>query len=371
MARVAIVGAGITGISCAYYLLQKGYDVTIYESNSREALEASFQNTGQLSFSHTNPLYKMLGFKTLLSSFFSNSQPYKINISNPRMYKFYKSFLRNAVRRNSQDEVEIAEISKKSAEIFYSLPKHLFNGVSLSTGIVHVFNKKCVPNYPKLCELDPTLAILPFNGGYFCPDDATLDCYAFSQNILDDFAFNGGKIKFSNKFVLENRANYDAVVLSCAARDSRITSPLNVAPLRGYSVTFDITGSSYIPRYGYIDEQNRLVSSVYHRVGEVLLRVAGFGDVGFDDASKFNADARLEILIEKSLKMFPFLNRRYLTQRWTSERLLTPNSVPIIDKHENFENVVWNVGHGTLGVTMSFGCADKVYKILQNCLPIQ
>ena len=49
MKKIAIVGAGITGITTAYQLLKKGYEVTVFEKNRYAAMETSFANGGQLS----------------------------------------------------------------------------------------------------------------------------------------------------------------------------------------------------------------------------------------------------------------------------------------------------------------------------------
>ena len=51
-AKVAIIGAGVTGITTAYQLLLKGVDVTVFEANPYPAMETSYANGGQLSASN-------------------------------------------------------------------------------------------------------------------------------------------------------------------------------------------------------------------------------------------------------------------------------------------------------------------------------
>ena len=54
--KVAIViGAGIAGVSTAYYLARAGYDVRCYEKRRRVAREASFLNGGLVCPSLTLP----------------------------------------------------------------------------------------------------------------------------------------------------------------------------------------------------------------------------------------------------------------------------------------------------------------------------
>ena len=49
MKNIAIIGAGITGITTAYQLLERGYNVSVFDKNRYAAMETSFANGGQLS----------------------------------------------------------------------------------------------------------------------------------------------------------------------------------------------------------------------------------------------------------------------------------------------------------------------------------
>jgi D-amino-acid dehydrogenase len=52
MTHVAIVGAGITGVTTADALLERGYRVTVFDRHRYPAMETSFANGGQLSASN-------------------------------------------------------------------------------------------------------------------------------------------------------------------------------------------------------------------------------------------------------------------------------------------------------------------------------
>ena len=49
---IAVIGAGITGVTTAYELATRGYAVTVYDRNRYPAMETSFANGGQLSASN-------------------------------------------------------------------------------------------------------------------------------------------------------------------------------------------------------------------------------------------------------------------------------------------------------------------------------
>src|SRR6201996_7150386 len=52
MSRIAIIGAGITGVTTAHALAQLGHQVTVFERHRYAAMETSFANGGQLSASN-------------------------------------------------------------------------------------------------------------------------------------------------------------------------------------------------------------------------------------------------------------------------------------------------------------------------------
>ena len=53
--KVIILGAGVVGVTSAWYLREAGHDVTVVERQPGPGLETSFANGGQISVSHAEP----------------------------------------------------------------------------------------------------------------------------------------------------------------------------------------------------------------------------------------------------------------------------------------------------------------------------
>ncbi|MBC8119482.1 MAG: FAD-dependent oxidoreductase, partial [Burkholderiaceae bacterium] len=53
--HVLVLGAGVIGVTCAWFLRAAGHQVTVVERQSGAARETSFANGGQISVSHAEP----------------------------------------------------------------------------------------------------------------------------------------------------------------------------------------------------------------------------------------------------------------------------------------------------------------------------
>ena len=70
MTSIAVIGAGITGVTTAYKLNALGYDVTVFDRQGHAGMETSFANGGQLSASNAevwnHPSTFLKGLKWML-----------------------------------------------------------------------------------------------------------------------------------------------------------------------------------------------------------------------------------------------------------------------------------------------------------------
>src|SRR5258708_6598209 len=85
--HIAVIGAGITGVTTAFALSEKGHNVTIFDRHRYAAMETSYANGGQLSASNAEvwnnwtTVFKGLGW------LFRSDAPLLLNLK-PSWHKY-------------------------------------------------------------------------------------------------------------------------------------------------------------------------------------------------------------------------------------------------------------------------------------------
>ena len=92
--KVVIVGSGIIGIACAYYLTNAGLQVTVIDKGSI-AGECSRSNCGYICPSHVPPLTEPGAISMAIKSLFNRKSPFRVKPSfNPSLWYWMSQFAR-------------------------------------------------------------------------------------------------------------------------------------------------------------------------------------------------------------------------------------------------------------------------------------
>jgi D-amino-acid dehydrogenase len=405
MKSIAVIGGGITGVTTAYALAQRGFAVTLFEKNRYAAMETSFANGGQLSASnaevwnHWSTILK--GLKWMLKS----DAPLLVN-PKPSWHKlsWFAEFIGNIphYERNTVETTRLAVAARQ----------HLFawaqaEGVDFDLkkeGILHIYrDKKGFEHAGKVSQLlaqgglprravtpsemkaiEPTLAG-DYYGGYFTESDSTGDIHKFTTGMATAIDRMGvrcvygkdvqslksdGKratvITTENGF--EAKEYFDGLVV-CAGVESRnfaaqLGDRVNIYPVKGYSITVqlqDEQSQAAAPHVSLLDDETKLVTS---RLGLDRFRVAGTAE--FNGYNKDIRADRIRPLIDWVNQCFPGVNTRQVVP-WAGLRPMMPNMMPRVGRGKA-ANVFYNTGHGHLGWTLSAVTADMVGNVIQKAL---
>ena len=397
MTRVAVLGAGITGVTTAYALAKRGVNVTLIERHRYAAMETSYANGGQLSASHAEVWNHKATIWNALKWMARRDAPLLLNPT-PGWHKlsWFAEFLAAmpAYERNTIATARMAIAAR--AHLFAWAEAEHIDFDHRRAGILHVYRDKAgferaagvsrllaqgglqrrAVSLVEMRAIEPTLQG-DFYGGYYTDSDSTGDIHKFTSGLADACARLGvacrygaqvtalarehGKVRISvGDGAGEDSSVFDAVVV-CAGTASRAMAAMlgdhvNVYPVKGYSITVQLDAAASqaaAPKVSLLDDATKLVSS---RLGEDRLRVAGTAEFnGYND--DIRAD-RIRPLVRWVEQCFPGVNTRKVIP-WAGLRPMLPDMLPKVGPGKA-PGVYYNTGHGHLGWTLAAATAEMV-----------
>tara|TARA_B100000886_G_C20403574_1_gene483693 strand:- start:237 stop:1394 length:1158 start_codon:yes stop_codon:yes gene_type:complete len=377
--KIAVIGAGITGVTTTYFLSKKGFQVDLIESRRYPAMATSYANGGQLSASNSEAWNSWNNTIYGVKSIFSNNSSV---ILNPKLslskIAWLISFI-NAIKYKNKITQQICKMAIESINLYKQIAnKEKIKFDLYDKGILHFyFNKKQTEHalklnklynkaglkrtqitHDELYHLEPSLIGKNFDSIFFTESDKSGDIHNFCNNLVTKLV-KENKVKLINKEVTDLKKElkeYDRIFL-CAGVGSRrlaksIGEILNIYPIKGYSITVNNPGPN-APEISLLDDEKKIVCS---RLGQKRLRVAGLAEL-----NGYNLDIiqkRIRPLVAWCNQMFPDINTKDI-KPWAGLRPMTPNMLPIFKRSK--EKRVWfNTGHGHLGWTLSAYTANSI-----------
>lgn len=408
--KVLVLGAGVIGTTSAWFLRERGHDVTVIERQSAAAMETSFANGGQISVSHIEPWANPSAPMKILRWL---GQPDAPLLFRPRMdaqqIRWALQFLIECLPwRTRRNMLQILAISKYSGETLRELraQTHLSYD-DLQRGILQIYTDRegfddaasaaeLVRGYgiarevktPGECvRIEPALAARRewIVGGTYTASDETGDARKFTQGLAALAAERG--VVFRYGVTVESLAvvgdsvaglravdehdrkeviSADAYVACLSSYTPKLLAPIGVKalvyPAKGYSATLPIVDTALAPSVSMTDDAKKIV---FTRLGD-RLRVAGTAELsGYDLGLN---TVRCEALTRRAKEWFGSAIDTARAQYWTGLRPATPSNVPLIGR-TRLHNLFLNTGHGTLGWTMSAGSGKALADIVSGRKP--
>ncbi len=143
MTKIAVIGAGVTGLTTAYELLDRGFDVTVFDRHRYAAMETSFANGGQLSASNAEVWTQwgtvLKGLKWMLQA----DAPLLVNPA-PTLHKmrWMAEFLSNIPRYKS-NTVETVRLAIAARAVLFDMADR--EGIDFDLerrGILHFYDRE-------------------------------------------------------------------------------------------------------------------------------------------------------------------------------------------------------------------------------------
>ncbi len=392
--KVVVLGAGVIGVTTAYYLARAGAEVTVIDRQDGPAQDTSFANAGQVSFGYSTP-WGAPGIPTkALKWMFEKHAPLSIRPDGTLFQlRWMMDMLRNcSAERYAVNKERMLRLSNYSRQCIAQL--RLDTGIAYEgrqAGTLQLFRsqkqvdqaardiavlQECGIDYELLDaagvrRTEPALARAqaPIAGGLRLPQDETGDCFKFTNQLAQMAAALGVRFRFSTAvqaLLFDDQGAVNGVQLAgpesevvkadryvlamgSYSRDLLLSSGLDIPvyPVKGYSLTIPIRDEALAPVSTVLDETYKIALTRFDK----RIRVGGMAELaGFDKSLRPQRRATLEMVTRQ---LFPGGD---LAQAdfWTGLRPMTPDSTPIVGRTPH-KNLFLNTGHGTLGWTMACG----------------
>jgi D-amino-acid dehydrogenase len=395
--RVAVLGAGVIGVSSAWYLARAGHEVTLVDRQPEAGMETSFANGGQISAGHAEPWAKPSVVPKVLRWLGREDAPL---LFRPRAdlaqwmwgLRFALECIPGRFERNRRQLAGLASyslscLSELRAETGIQ-NHHLRRGILRFCTEQADFDALAAHGESKTAAeclaIEPALrdSRTPVVGGVYTPQDESGDAHEFTlqlaqraealgvrflrETTVEGLEIAGGKIAAAKAG--GRRLEADAFVVALGSYSPLLLAHLGihipVYPLKGYSITIPLSpqAAADAPTVSLTDEAHKLVMS---RFGD-RLRCAGTAELtGYDTSVN---EKRCAAILKRIEQLFPALAGSTEVRQWAGLRPATPNNVPVIGR-TRFANLYLNTGHGTLGWTLAAGSGRALADLVAGRQP--
>jgi D-amino-acid dehydrogenase len=408
--KVIVLGAGVIGVTSAWFLRQAGHDVTVIDRQPAPAMETSFANGGQVSVSHAEPWANPGAPLKLLKWLAREDAPLLFRLRpDVRQWLWGLRFLRECTPARTRHNIrQIVNLGLYSRTTLQQLRAALGLQYDQRTeGILHFYTSQAefdAAQEPARvmrehgCELDmksadecvriePALAQCRDRivGGSMTPGDESGDAHRFTKELARRCVDAGVVFRHDTRILGVRRAGeaIDAVrvasaegVVSDLRADGYVLCMgsysagfahqlgirLDIFPAKGYSVTLPVIDPANAYSVSLTDDEHKLVFS---RLGD-RLRIAGTAEIdGYDTSLNL---VRCEAIVRRVRELFPAMTDGRDARFWTGLRPATPSNVPYIGR-SRIPNLFLNTGHGTLGWTHSCGSGRALADLVDGRQP--
>ncbi|CAG0999698.1 D-amino-acid dehydrogenase [Burkholderiales bacterium] len=399
--RVAVLGAGVVGLSAAYWLARDGHETVVVDRNDGVALETSYANGAQLSYSYVAPLAGPGVLPKIPPWLLRRDSPLRFRPTlDPDQWRWLLRFVLACNRERSEATTRrllvLSFYSRRLMHEFVARESIEFGHAVNGKLVVHsdeagYGRARALVDYQRTlgCDQDGLdrprcLALEPafgdgtrglgarLVGAIHTPGEEVGDCYRFCVELERLLMAPKAGVRFAlgtqvQRLVVErNRVvavessagpiDADAFVVAAGAASGRLVSStglrLPVYPLKGYSITLPVCGAS--PRISVTDFRRKVVYAPLAAGDGPRLRVAGMADLA--GWSREPDPVRLGQLVGEARAAFPdAADYDAPIERmapWCGLRPATPLGTPILGASP-FANLFLDVGHGALGWTLA------------------
>ncbi len=396
--KIAIVGAGIIGVTTAYELAADGHEVTVFERRSAAAEETSFANAGVVAPGYVTP-WAAPGMPGKVARYlFSQHAPVKLGLplNGGDLAWMWKWFRACRLETYLANRARMQRLAFYSRDRLHHLTAQLQLDYDRSPGYMVLLrseadSKLIQPGLQVLRDAgvafseissDQARLVEPalnpdtqFMGAVHLPSDEVGNCRQFALLLKKEAEALGARFEFNASVVALDPSrpatlamegepsprHFDALVMCAGLASASLLRPVGLriplAAVYGYSISAPIREPLNAPRSALMDERYKVAIS---RLGN-RVRVAGSAEIGGRPDVK--RAASIQTLYKVLHDWFPgaaqISNTGASVQEWKGARPMLPDGPPVLGA-SGIPGLWLNLGHGSSGWALSCGSARIV-----------
>lgn len=409
--RVAVIGAGIIGVTTAYELAADGHEVTVFERRSSVAEETSFGNAGVIAPGYVTPWAAPGMPAKVLRHLLSRHAP--VRLARPAapgqlrwMWRWWRACQPAAFQANRTRMHRLARFSQQRLAALtrdlkldyeqrsgYMVLLREARDLTLARGSLKLLAELGASFHlidaAKARALEPALnPDAPLHAAVHLPLDGVGNCRQFAHLLRGEGQRLGVDFRFQREVVsitagqrpalAHRRADsgetpaedtFDAVIVCAALGAASLLKPLGcrvpMAPVHGYSITAPlrhVEGHEVGPRSAVMDERYKVAIS---RLGQ-RVRVAGSAELG-GRIDRYSAPA-VQTLYKVLDDWYPGCAQLGQVQQWKGARPMLPDGPPVLGA-SGAPGIWLNLGHGSSGWALSCGSARLLSDLVSGRPP--
>jgi D-amino-acid dehydrogenase len=385
MSKVLIIGGGIVGLTSAYYLQKKGYEVTILDKGDITD-NCSFGNAGMIVPSHFVPLAAPGMIKQGIRWMFDSKSPFYVRPSlNANLINWGLKFMKHATAKHVSHSAEpLRDLSLLSKKLYEGLAKEPDFDFELTNNGILAFYKteKAGEEEAHLAaraiELGLDMAVLSVDECRALQPDLKLDVLGAVHYRCDAHLYPTKLMNALLKYLTNNGVNIIRgkevdKIETAGNRIMKVFTGNQAWEAEQYVIA---TGSwspavakmadikiSLMPGKGYSfmepEPQNRLTIPALLCEARVAItpmngQIRYGGTMELDKINNRINMQRVKGIVESVPAYFPDLKPAIPAEKdiWYGFRPSSPDGLPYIGRSEKRENLVIATGHGMMGLSL-------------------
>ena len=407
--HVAIIGAGLAGLTTAYALERRGVQVTVVERREGAGLETSFGNAALMHPSLVGPWNEPGVALDLLRWLGRDDAPMLLHLSQLPVLTFWglRFLAESSPSRHKVNTLKNLRLALLARGEMDALRADLaLDFCWKKTGVLSVSRtpetfalSKAAANHVgpfgigfRILDRDETLAREPalrpiataIEGSVHFTDDERGDAHIFCRELASSLTRRGVVFHYGRSVTglamragavtavetAEGNIACDGVVLAAGSHSTPLGATLGlrvpVRPAKGYSLTLHCPGNPHAPAMPLSDNS---VHAAVTPIDDARVRIAGTAEfAGLDTSIR---QPRIENLMALLARVYPRLAETVPASNitpWTGLRPMSADGVPTASP-TFYRNLWLNTGHGHIGWTTCMGTARLVADMITGREP--